>query len=524
MHRALKIIGYVLLASALAVALVLVILRVSWEERNHGFISIAEDVSDLSLSQLADLHITAVAVRTSELSSKTGVSLQAINAAGLAPVLIVDVSSPPQVVDDGGFLAWWAEGGIAADDPLVTRLVHDDVPLIAREFSALDLTRALWRDGYRNVVRGHEIPDGDLRTSSLSTLVSRWERAVRERGVRAVILTPIPGYAPAQTIAYYEDALSRLEASGYHNGSLPLTPPIHGRTAFILLHLGICSLLLLIFLRLIPSFPVAALLLSGAGALLPLGLDTAILCQVDALLVTILAPMYTVLLFLPSGKTGWRAGLGLVLKFTGTSLVAALLLSALLSQPIFLLKVASFRGVKVSLLLPAMLGLAIAYRDKWYGWRESLRTVRKKRYLSIGKILLRGLPLVASVLLIVFIVIRSGNTEGLVSGTETRVRSLLETLFIARPRFKEFLIGHPLLFLFGASSGDLTLLRLRPLFILFGLIGQMSILNTFAHAHTPFLLSLLRSGNGLVFGLAFGICLYIALRLVLKGWRALRTR
>jgi len=275
---------------------------------------------------------------------------------------------------------------------------------------------------------------------------------------------------------------------------------------------------------LIPSLPVAALLLSGAGALLPLGLDTTILCQVDALLVTILAPMYTVLLFLPSGKKGWRAGLGLVLKFTGTSLAAALLLSALLSQPIFLLKVASFRGVKVSLLLPPLLGLAIAYRDKWYGWRESLRTVRKNRHLSIGKILLRGLPFAASVGLIVFMVIRSGNTEGLVSGTELRVRSLLETLLIARPRFKEFLIGHPLLFLFGACSGDLTLLRLRPLFLLFGLIGQMSILNTFAHAHTPFLLSLLRSSNGLVLGLAFGICLYIALRLVLKGWRALRAR
>jgi len=104
------------------------------------------------------------------------------------------------------------------------------------------------------------------------------------------------------------------------------------------------------------------------------------------------------------------------------------------------------------------------------------------------------------------------------------MRSLLETLFIARPRFKEFLIGHPLLFLFGASKGDVTLHHYRPLFLLFGLIGQASILNTFAHAHTPFLLSLLRSANGLVLGLVLGIFLCVALRLVMNGWRALRAR
>ena len=524
MDRALRIISLLLLAVAVVIALVIVISHVGWEERNRGFVSIVEDVSGLSLSQIADLHVTAVAVRASELSNETSVPLQAIRAAGLAAVLIVDVGSSPQLVDDEGFLAWWTEGDIAADDPLVTKLVYDGVPLIAHELSAPTFTRVLWNDGYESVVRGHEIPDEDLRTSSLSSLTSRWERAVRERGIRALVLTPIPGDTPDQTIAYFKDVLSHLEASGYHNGTLPLPPPTHGRAVFILLHLGVCSLLLLILLRLIPSLPVAALLLSGSGALLPLGLETTTLCQLDALLVTILAPIYAILLFLPPARTGWRAGLRLVLKFTGTSLVAALLLSAFLSQPIFLLKVASFRGVKVALLLPPLLSFAIAYRDKWPGWRKSLRAARKTKHCSVSKILLRGLTLAASVGLIVLIIIRSGNTEGLVSGTETRIRSLLQALFITRPRFKEFLIGHPLLFLFGACNGDPALLRFRPLFLLFGLIGQSSILNTFAHAHTPFLLSLLRTGNGLALGLAVGIFLYVALRLVMNGWRALRTR
>lgn len=522
MNRALRIMGYALLSAALVIALVIVISRASWEERNRGFISIAEDAEDLSLSQLANLNITAVAVRASALSNGSSVSLQEISAAGLAAVLIVDVNSLPQ--NDGAFLAWWAERGIAADDPLVMRLMDDDVPLISRELSALDLTQVLWSEGYRNVIRGHEIPEGDLRTSSRSALASRWQRAVRERGIRALILTPIPGDTPAQTISYYRDVLSRLEASGYRNGSLPHSPPAYSQAVVIALHLGLCSLLLLILLRLLPSLPVATLLLSGAGALLPLGLETTILCQVDALLVTILAPAYAVLLFLPATKTGWRAGLRLVLTFTGISLAAGILLSAFLSQPIFLLKVASFRGVKVALVLPPLVGLAIAYRGRWRGWKESRRVASKNGRLPIGRILLRGVALTASMGLIVLIVMRSGNTEGLISGTETRVRSLLETLFIARPRFKEFVIGHPLLFLFGACRGDIMLHHYRPLLLLFGLIGQASILNTFAHAYTPFLLSLLRTGNGLALGLAFGICLYITLRLVMNGLRALHAR
>ncbi|MEA3238417.1 MAG: DUF5693 family protein [Candidatus Bipolaricaulota bacterium] len=524
MDRALRIAGYTLFAVALVIALVIVISRVSWEEKNRRFISIAEDVDGLSLSQLADTHITAVAVHASDLSNGSSVSLQAIRAAGLAAVLIVDVNSLPQAVDDGAFVAWWAQTSIMEDDPLVMRLMDNDVPLVSREFSALDLTQVLWGEGYRNVIRGHEISEGELRKSSLSALASRWERAVRERGIRALILTRIPGDTPAQAIAYYKDVLSRLEASSYRNGSLPPSPPTYSQAAVILLHLGLCSLLLLILLRLIPSLPVAALLLSGAGALLLLGLETTILCQVNALLVTILAPTYAVLLFLPSTETGWRAGLRLVLTFIGTSLTAGILLSAFLSQPIFLLKVASFRGVKVSLILPPLIGVAVAYRSRWRGWRESLRVVRKNRHLPIGRILFRGLMLAASVGLILFIVMRSGNAEGLVSGTETRLRSLLETLFIARPRFKEFLIGHPLLFLFGASKGDITFHHYRPLLLLFGLIGQASILNTFAHAHTPFLLSLLRTGNGLVLGLALGMVLYVALHLVMNGWSTLRAR
>jgi hypothetical protein len=517
MNYALRILSYILLAVALMVCLVMAVSRVGWEQSNSNLMSIVNGNDQLSLSQLADLGITAVAVHASILATGAGVSPQSIRNVGLGVVLIVDAAVSPRISESGPFLAWWTQGRVSPDDPVVIWLTQNNVPMIAREFAPLDLIQTLWVNGYRNVVRGHEIPDADLRAASLATLVSRWERAVRERGIRALILTPIPGDTPAQSTGYYKEVLSNLTAAGYHTGEPPILPPIYNPTFVIFLHIGLCALLLLILLRLIPSLPMAALLLAGAGASLSLGFDAPLLCQIDALLVTILAPIFGVLFLLPPTGTGWRAGVRLILMFTGVSLLGALLLSAFLSQPVFILKVASFRGVKISLLLPPSLALILAYREKW---RDLLRTPFKNGHALFGSIFLA-----AGVGLIVFIVLRSGNADSLVSGTEARTRALLETIFYARPRFKEFLLGHPFLLLFGASGGlGAWALRYRPALLFFGLIGQVSVLNTFAHAHTPLLFSLLRTANGLFLGLLFGTGLYLVLLLVKKGRRRMHQR
>ncbi|MDI6828546.1 MAG: DUF5693 family protein, partial [Armatimonadota bacterium] len=76
-------------------------------------------------------------------------------------------------------------------------------------------------------------------------------------------------------------------------------------------------------------------------------------------------------------------------------------------------------------------------------------------------------------------------------------------ILFVRPRTKEFLIGHPAMFL-GITS---LLSRRRawglPLIAL-GTLGQVSMLNTFCHIHTPLVLSAIRTLNGLVLGLALG--------------------
>jgi hypothetical protein len=80
-------------------------------------------------------------------------------------------------------------------------------------------------------------------------------------------------------------------------------------------------------------------------------------------------------------------------------------------------------------------------------------------------------------------------------------------VLIARPRFKEFCIGHPALIL-GLYLRDHPLRRFRGWdarwLIGLGLVGQISIVNTFCHLHSPLTLELQRTVYGIVFGACMG--------------------
>ena len=96
---------------------------------------------------------------------------------------------------------------------------------------------------------------------------------------------------------------------------------------------------------------------------------------------------------------------------------------------------------------------------------------------------------------------RTGNTTAELSTAESTMRQTLTDILGVRPRSKEFLIGYPftmLLFYLGASKKNWVL-------TLPAVIGQVSLVNTYAHIHTPLLISLHRSFNGLALGLLIGI-------------------
>lgn len=512
MTRILRTGAAVALAACLCLAGWIDVSRILWEQQDTGFLSVvrSKDLSEMSPAMLRGAGIDAVAVPASNLASGRASSLATLRAAGLRVVLIIDGAAPVRLTADGPFAGVWVEGVLSPDDPLLRAILSSGVPLIQREFMPEALTQAEWAAGFHRLLRADEVPARELSILSRGALLSRWERALRERGIRLVVLTPIPGQDGSETLAYYASVIDTLVELGYRSGVVPVAPANPGRAIGIFLHLGICALLLLVLLELLPRLP-GACMLAAAGVAAAAALGGTALAQVDAFLAALLAPTTAVLLLFARRHAGLKDGIALLALFSGMSIAGGLLIAAILAQPAFMLGIAQFRGVKAALLLPPVIGGLFALLRG--GWRTLLPSARMQRVL-FGTVVILALGAIA------YLVVRSGNTPGWVTAAELRTRNLLEQVFTARPRFKEFLVGHPLLLLFGACGGlGIGVLRYRPFLLFFGLVGQASILNSFAHAHTPLLLTLWRTGNGLLLGLLGGVVLYLVLRAAIWIWR-----
>ena len=104
-------------------------------------------------------------------------------------------------------------------------------------------------------------------------------------------------------------------------------------------------------------------------------------------------------------------------------------------------------------------------------------------------------------------IVRTGNTSVLPVGVpawEQAMRSILERLLPVRPRTKEFLLGHPAFVIAAALCWAGDRIALLPLAAL-ALIGQISLVNTFAHLHTPIAVTITRVSVGAGLGLAIGL-------------------
>lgn len=221
--------------------------------------------------------------------------------------------------------------------------------------------------------------------------------------------------------------------------------------------------------------------------------------------------------------------------FTGTiaaavvALIGGLFAAAPLSDSSYMLEMQLYRGVKIMQLLPlavfVLYYLKISLWDKYYALsaipaedRKSHRKavthtflelpvkIRTLVILGAGILVLAGVALAGS-----YYLARTGHSEGAEAATlELLFRNFLEYYLPARPRTKEFLIGYPCLMLFiWARRKNIPLL---PLFLGLGsVIGLTSIVNTFLHIRTTFMMSLIRTGIGLIFGLVVGaICVAVA--------------
>ena len=120
-----------------------------------------------------------------------------------------------------------------------------------------------------------------------------------------------------------------------------------------------------------------------------------------------------------------------------------------------------------------------------------------------------------------FYIGRTGN-NGISFSFELAFRDWLEDTLYVRPRTKEFLIGFPF-FVLGVY-----VLKTKPLlgriFLVIGVIGFLSIMNTFNHLHIPLDLSVIRTVYGLILGFIIGLVYIGIYKLVVRLWGPLNKR
>ncbi|MGQ9631140.1 MAG: DUF5693 family protein [bacterium] len=351
--------------------------------------------------------------------------------------------------------------------------------------------------------------------------VNRWVRAARERNVR-LLLMPL-FQERSKGFDYLKTVRDSLRRNGLHS------PPIGdegiydnfrvNRLMIILMWPGIVAAALGILKEFVPLKEQVqySIVLAGTIAVVILMLigREEIPRQGGALLAAIFFPLLGLVTILDriemvEGKP--RRGFPALVKrcilllglLSSISLIGAAVIVGLLGSADYLLKFDQFRGVKLALAAPPFLAwILVAVREKEIHFYKSLLN----RGVSVGQLIAAfAVTILVGGAMIVFLG-RSGNYFILpVTGLEDRLRLFLERSLIIRPRLKEFGIGHPSMILFIALASRGVRRYLSPIAVM-GMIGQVSIVNTFAHIHTPIVISVIRTIYGAAIAIPIGILL-----------------
>ena len=192
------------------------------------------------------------------------------------------------------------------------------------------------------------------------------------------------------------------------------------------------------------------------------------------------------------------------------AMIGGLYIAAMLGNIRFFMEFDFYRGVKLTFVLPILL-VAAGYLLRFPLWGRTIASPQDfaafaRDFLNIP-IKMGTLILLGMLAMVAFIFVgRSGHTAGVpVPDFEVALRRFLENAMYARPREKEFLVGHPAFFLMVAAMYRKWPQILHFLLVLAATIGVGSMVETFAHIRTPFLMSFIRGIDGWLLGLPLGI-------------------
>ncbi|MCF7876160.1 DUF5693 family protein [Candidatus Bipolaricaulota bacterium] len=392
-------------------------------------------------------------------------------------------------------------------------LGENDLVLGAVEFRNQETVRRLAKEEDLQVVRLHRVFDKEVGTLTPVEKKARYERAVQERNIGIIEYRITTNSDLAEQLDILSSIQENLSATGYEIGELETVRGANGdgRTRAFVAALLLSGSLGLFLAILIPETYLSAgrlivlTVLSFVGFMIGSLVLPILTVQAGALILAVSAPLVVYKLVLQYGKS-FREDPGIIDPFLDLILLSffstlvGLIISSVMLDEVFLLKLQQFRGVKVSLFFPLLIMVIAAF------YRGSFRPSEIK--FDYKKALLGTLLLG----LFLFLLFRSGNFTFLRSTElEEAIRRWLENVLFVRPRFKEFVLGHPSLiawlYIAGRYRKKFQLCKLA--LFLVGFIGQISIINTFAHIHTPVTVSLIRTANGLAGGLILGAILLL---------------
>lgn len=386
-------------------------------------------------------------------------------------------------------------------------------------------------------VRVHSIQAAEMGQIDEEEAVERFEKAARERNIRFcyVRLLTFAGKDPVEDNHKFLDKIARgmRRGSALTGGDLAFGPARRyeetgvSTVLFAVMGLGVAAGLVWMLKIALPLPDAKAGLILGI-----VGLLCALLAwrldetgrKLVALLAGIVFPTIACLRTLP------RQGAALHVLPVNTCLTKAVraiawasaitaigivhVIGLLATRP-FMVHASQFLGIKAQHAVPLLLvaltvvagGIALP-EETWARWKARAQSQFRAAMEEPARfgLLIVGIVALAAIMLIVA---RTGNDAGVgVSGAELKGRAILDRILPVRPRTKEFLVGHPL-FILGLAWWWRGRRRLGLPCLVFGSIGQVSLLNTFCHIHTPLLISAWRDGIGLVLGVLIGAGIFL---------------
>ena len=424
------------------------------------------------------------------------------------------------------------------------------------QFAKIDGLLPLAEFNDYKAARSYVIDPTEQKKISVGEALRRWALTDEERNIRVNYIRPFLMPEGGQDIMktnlkYVRDIKASVEARGYTIGEAGVfaakgdgfAPYFPSKLSFIPVLLAIVAgvvLYLSLLFNLSGSRQLALWAVLSAGGLALLFIGRGLLTR--QLLALAAASVFPVLsmsvifniwdknttdkhsLLSICWKGIWQLALAIAL-----SLVGAAFLSAILTDSRFLLEIDIYRGVKLTFILPVIFTaiLFIKRYDLLQVVGKGLQTLWKRLngLLDTGLTFRHVVVLLVLMFIAYYFVGRSGHTGGVpVPAIELKMRAFLEQLMYARPREKEFMIGHPMFFL-----AVLAVYRCAPRWWQFALtcaavIGQGSLVQTFCHMRTPVVMSFVRAFDGYAVGVVFGVAGVLVIGALLPFVLKLRRR